>query len=71
MSFKSPISLALAVANAASMEGAAFRRTRTSADGEEEAVDLDHGLDPTDTDGLAGPKKGQGRAGGIIDPGLG
>ena len=54
MCFRSPISLALAAADAASTECAVFRRTRTSADdGDEEAADPDLSLDPADTVGLA------------------
>nr|XP_020189237.1 myristoylated alanine-rich C-kinase substrate-like [Aegilops tauschii subsp. strangulata] len=52
----SPISLALAVADAASVEGAAFRRSRSGTvdrDEEEAPVDPDLGLDPADVEGLA------------------
>nr|XP_040245316.1 uncharacterized protein LOC120964591 [Aegilops tauschii subsp. strangulata] len=50
----SPISLALAAADAASNKGAVFQKTRTSAvDRDEEMANPDLGLDPADTVGLA------------------
>ena len=54
LSFRSPVSLALAAAEAASSGGAVFRKTRTSAiDRDKEMADSDLGLDPADTEGLA------------------
>ena len=55
MGFRSPISLELAAADAASNEGAAFWRSRSGTvdrDEEEERADPDLGLDPADTEGL-------------------
>ena len=55
LDFRSPILLALAAADAASNEGAAFRRSRSGTvdRDEEERADPDLGLDPADTEGLA------------------
>ena len=55
--FRSPISLAVAAADVAAAEGAAFRRSRSGTidrDEEEEGrADPDLGLDPSDAEGLA------------------
>ena len=60
MCFRSPISLAVATTDAASIEGAAFRRSRSGTtdrdkdiDGYEAPEDLNLGLDPADAEGLA------------------
>ena len=60
MCFRSLISLALAAADTASVEGTTFRRSRSDAvdrdedeDGDEVPEDPDLGLDPDDAKGLA------------------
>ena len=63
MGFRSPISLALAAADATSNEGATFRRSRSGTidrDKQEERADPDLGLDTADTEGL--PWRDQNRA---------
>ena len=62
--FRSPVSLAVAAVDAASVQGAAFRRSRLGTiDQDEEVLDVDLGL--------AGPEHGHGGYGSGIGPDLG